>query len=134
MATLDPETMTPADWAAALTALPPEVQESITFALVDSGASWGRPSFGAVLRAKKPRSEPVSDQEKLRARCRDQRTELRRLNQKILAQRAILSGPYWTDAAELRLRLALRENDWKKEREMRKQLEAKLAALAPEET
>lgn len=126
MAKVDPAVMTAAEWAAVLAALAPEVQEAITFALVDSGAKWGSPGFGAVLRARKPRAAPESDQEKLRKRCRDQRTELRRLNQKILAQRAVLSGPYWTDSSELRLRLALRENDWHKEREARKLLEAKL--------
>lgn len=65
----------------------------------------------------------------VRQRCHAQRRELRRLNQKILAMRAVMTGSYCNDVGELRVRLATSENNWRKERAERQRLEGELFRL-----
>jgi hypothetical protein len=66
---------------------------------------------------------------KWKTRCHAQRRELRRLNQKLISMRAVLHGPWCNDASKLKQQLVLRENDWRKERARRVELEAEVAKL-----
>ena len=66
---------------------------------------------------------------KWKKRCNAQRRELRRLNQKLIAMRAVVHGPWCNDASKLKQQLVLRENDWRKERERRQALEATVKQL-----
>lgn len=66
---------------------------------------------------------------KWKKRCNAQRRELRRLNQKLISMRAVLHGPWCNDASKLKQQLVLRENDWRKERARRLELEAELEKL-----